>query len=196
MFKSLVLYYSGEGSGGTSTDPPDSDDGSMRTALKLYEQGYDVRFLSPNLFDSSAAIVTGTEYVRDAVTRGVLTLGLVGFSHGGGDVYWLTRKLNAAGLFRKVQLGVVVYMDAIRTDLFLTSSETRAPLGRPRAFANFYQTTPTTPLRLRGDSVPGARPDRQMDKGLKKGKMDHTTIDDSPLTQALIIDQVHNHVGR
>lgn len=153
-FQSVVVGLHGEFQ--FPTDPPfGPNEGISEIAVALHQQAYDSHMYVENDVESDGSGPVYDEIVDAVQNRGVTSVALYGFSHGGGSVYDLAERLDAnkasIGTFDLVYTG---YIDAIENDSDIDlDSEVRLPPGT-QYHTNYYQRFGFVPPW--GDSVPGA----------------------------------------
>jgi hypothetical protein len=186
-FRSVVIAI-----GGNSQDPSGFGDpnlGTFTMAGALYDQGYDVHMFAHDKVSS-----TGRGAVYDEVTSAVLkrnadNVAIFGYSWGGGATYDLTKALAANTKLKPAgyKLVFTAYVDGIRHNAI--SSETRLPVGTAY-HDNFYQRSD---FLLEGNSVAKAHNTNVTNTSWGRS-LSHTTIDDSPTLQSLLLGHLITRV--
>jgi hypothetical protein len=154
VFTSLVIGLHGEFQ--FPTDPVfGPNEGVSILAVRLHEQGYDSHMYVENLVEADGSGDVYDEIVSAVQNRGVTSIGLYGFSHGGGSIFDLSERLNA----NKASIGAfdiafTGYIDGIENDSDLDlDPEVRLPIGSGY-HVNYYQSFGIIPPW--GSTVPGA----------------------------------------
>ena len=189
-FSSVVIVFHGEN--GQPHDPPNPGTGMDLIALDLYTSGYDVHaYDEPDIHDIPNTEDIALDEIESAfLERGVTSLGMIGYSHGGGSVYRVSDALPSP-LFH---LDFTAYIDAISQPLLNITAETRRPLDCAY-HVNYHQSADhdDAPLYLDGaPSVPATGspgyPGHEDNVDEPTVTAGHVTIDDSPM----VIDGVLN----
>jgi len=186
-FTGIVIALDGEFQ--TPTDPPGSvNEGIPEMAIDLHSTGYDVHMYDE---DAVAANGSGEVYgeVVDAIQkRGVVSVAMFGFSHGGGSIYDLANLLDqnraSIGAFTIVY---TAYIDGLEND---SSADLNSEVRLPPTTAfhvNYYQRNLFS-LGIWGNSVPGADIDVNVTQQPWGGGILHFTITLSPQVQAGLMD--------
>ncbi|MEM4302133.1 MAG: hypothetical protein QW570_08535, partial [Candidatus Caldarchaeum sp.] len=188
-YTSMVVVFGGKGQMPEEYFKYASNYGTYRLALDLYrEHGYDVYAYLPNP-GSSAAL----EEIRIASQkRGVRSLGIIGYSWGGGLTYELSTELVSLQRDGRLPLAfdvdLTAYIDAVRFKR--ASPEERPPLWT-RYHMNFYQVSLTD---LHGARMQGPGPYEELNL---TGLHDHYTIDDEArLVHSRIKERLSTYVRR
>lgn len=156
--------------------------GTFVGAEQLYALGYDVWIYDEDAVENDVSNLSGAalDDTRTGIeSQGVTSLAIVGYSHGGGSVYKMSKFLREIYYdIPPFEIRYTAYIDAIRENNAIDfQSETRKPLLSSFHF-NGYQRNggPGPGCLLCGDSIPasaveilipGTAPD-----------LDHLTIDD------------------
>jgi len=130
--------------------------------------------------------------------RAVDEVAILGYSHGGGSTQDLTARLQLlppAGAFTIPFTG---YIDAIQNDGTTDQrSETALPPGT-QFHVNLWQPIADFPLFVNGASVPGSALDINVNAPPPGGwrlSLNHSTIDNHPQVQTVMIQGVTNNVS-
>jgi subtilisin-like proprotein convertase family protein len=153
-FSSLVVGLHGEFQ--FPTDPVfGPNEGISELAVALHKEGYDSHMYVENNVASDGSGAVYDEIVNAVQNRGVTSVALYGFSHGGGSLYDLTERLQAnQASIGDFEIVFTAYIDAIENDSDVDlDSETRLPLGT-QYHVNYYQQWGFIPPW--GNSVAGA----------------------------------------
>ena len=138
-FTSLVIGLHGEFQ--FPTDPViGPNEGISELAVALHKDGYDSRMYVENAVASDGSGVVYDEIVDAVQNRGVTSLGLYGFSHGGGSVYDLAERLytNKASI-GDFEIDFTGYIDSIENDSDVDlDAEIRRPIDT-KYHVNYYQ---------------------------------------------------------
>jgi hypothetical protein len=187
-FRSVVIAI-----GGNTQDPSGFGDpnlGTFTMAGKLYDQGYDVHMFAHDKVSS-----TGRGAVYDEVTSAILkrnadNVAIFGYSWGGGATYDLTKALAANTKLKPAgyKLVFTAYVDGIRHSAI--SAETRLPVGTAY-HDNFFQRSD---FLLEGNSVAKGHNTNVTNTSWGKS-LSHTTIDDSPTLQSLLLGHLITRVA-
>jgi len=193
-FSSTVIVLTGEdrfgGGWGHGTTP---------IAEALYTQGYDAHLLSEEIVDENGLGDAYDEALSAVDERDVTEVALIGYSHGGGSVQDLATRLQLAPPTGPVIIPFTGYIDAIENDTDADQdSETALPPGT-QFHVNLWQPVANFPLFVNGAPVPGSAIDINVNAPPPGGwglSLDHSTIDDHPQVQAVMIQGVTNNVSR
>jgi hypothetical protein len=191
-FGSVVIALGGENQ--NPSDPPSSNHGMFQVARALYGMGYDVHMYDEDDVSSSGAGPVYDEVVRAVQGRGVAAVAIFGYSHGGGSTHDLCQRLDAnrtsIGTFA---IDYTAYVDGIRNSSDIDiNSETRRPQGSAY-HVNYYQRAD---LFLRGNSVPGADVDVNVNNTPWGSGLTHGEIDDHVNVRTGVLDPLLAHVAR
>jgi hypothetical protein len=153
-FTSILIGLHGEFQ--FPTDPPfGPNEGISVLAIRLQEQAYD-----SHMYVEDEVLPNGSGAVYDEIVsavqrRGVIHVALYGFSHGGGSVHDLAKRLNDnKASIGEFDLPFTAYADAIENDSTVDlDSEVRLPPASAY-HVNYYQWFGFIPPW--GDFVPGA----------------------------------------
>jgi hypothetical protein len=153
-FTSVVIGLHGEFQ--FPTDPVFGfNEGISYMTIDLHEDGYDAHMYDEDdvLADGSGAVYD--EIVNAIQNRGVTSVAIFGFSHGGGSTYDVSERLNTnQGSLPPFDLVFTAYADAIENDSDIDlEAEVRRPPGTAY-HVNYYQSFGIIPPW--GGSVPGA----------------------------------------
>jgi hypothetical protein len=143
-FHSIVISIGGETFGNNAQPNPSSS--IWQVGSRLYDEGYDVYLHNE---DDVAMDGSGAAYneVYNAVhNEGVTQVAIFGYSHGGGDTYYLANRLNSDGTkIGTFTIAFTAYVDAIANDrLFLGNYDPNAEIRRPPGSAyhmNYYRSS-------------------------------------------------------
>ena len=150
-FESTVIVFTGEFQ--TPHDPRVGervDHGIMRFAYSEYANGYDVHLLDEDDLHHARPEGPAFDEVVNAVNnRGVTEVAIMGYSHGGGSTYLLSKYMAETRLIRNpYTTPFTAYVDAVRQPFINIIPETRRPL-RSLFHLNQYQKN-DTPHGARG----------------------------------------------
>lgn len=135
-FTSIVIAIAGDGQ--VPVDPADTNLGTFRLAIDLYEEGYDVHMFNEDVVATDGSGPAFDE-VADAVRdRNVRQVAAFGYSQGGGSTHDLLERLaaNRTLLGDAFIVSFAAYVDAITNAG--ASSETRRPADAV-FLANYFQ---------------------------------------------------------
>jgi len=158
-FQSIVIALGGENQ--VPSDPPGSSEGVFRLAVTLYREGYDA-----HMFDEDRVEADGSGRVFDEVETAVLArqvseVALVGYSHGGGSVRDLSKRM-ATSLPSAYVIPLSAYIDAVEQDPLLGDWNALPEWHRPQGslfHMNYYQVAePGEWPPLQGDQVENSWP--------------------------------------
>ena len=186
-FQSVVIAI-----GGNTQDPSKFGDpnlGAFTMAGTLYDKGYDVHMYAHNQIQSTGRGAAYDEVVSAVLKRNVDYVAILGYSWGGGATYELANglKANTALAPAGYKLQYTAYVDGIRHNTI--SAETRLPPGT-LYHDNYFQRKDLLP---RGNTVSGAHNLNVTTTSWGKN-LGHTTIDDSPTLQGLLVGSLMAHV--
>lgn len=189
-FTSIVIALDGEFQ--TPTDPPSSINGGIaEMAIGLYQAGYDVHMYDEDVVASDGTGAAYDEVVSAIQRRGVSSVAVYGFSHGGGSTYDLCRRLDDNSIFiGAFDIVYTAYIDGIENDgTFDLDSETRLPPSTAY-HVNYYQRNIFSGLTM-GNSVPGADVDVNVTQQSWGGGILHANITLAPEVQAGLMDPLY-----
>ena len=193
-FKSVVIGLHGEFQ--FPTDPVfGPNEGISYLAVALHQEAYDSHMYVENDVEADGSGAVYDEIVSAVQNRGVTSVALYGFSHGGGSSYDLTARLDAnkasIGAFDILFTG---YIDSIENDSDVDlDPEVRLPVGTAY-HVNYYQSFGIIPPW--GGSVPGADVDVNVTSTFWGFLLAHITITNSSIVQAGIHDPLVLRVPR
>jgi hypothetical protein len=183
-FTSIVIALGGENQ--VPADPPDSGHGIFNIAANLYAAGYDVHMYDEDDVSSSGAGPAYNEVVRAIQGRGITVVTIFGYSHGGGSTHDLAQRLdNNRGSIGTFTFPYTAYIDGIRNSSDIDiASETRLPPAT-QYHVNYYQRND---LFIRGNSVPGANVDVNVNNTPWGGGLAHSSIDDHVMVREGVLN--------
>src|SRR5262249_40768253 len=179
-FQSVVIAI-----GGNTQDPSKFGDpnlGAFTMAGTLYDKGYDVHMYAENQIQSTGRGAAYDEVVSAVLNRNADNVAIFGYGWGGGATYDLSKALSANSALKPAgyKLRFTAYVDGIRHGSI--TSETRLPVGTAY-HDNFYERRD---FLIKGNSVSGAHNTNVTSTSWGKS-LTHTTIDDSPTLQGLLL---------
>jgi cysteine-rich repeat protein len=191
-FSSVVIALGGENQ--SASDPPSSNHGMFNVARSLYHMGYDVHMYDEDVVSSNGSGAAYNEVVRAVQTRGIASVAIYGYSHGGGSTYDLANRLNNnRGSIGSFSIDYTAYVDAIRNSSdFDINSETRLPPSTAY-HVNYYQRNDTF---IRGNSVSGADVNVNVNNTAWGSGLDHGEVDDHSNTRDGIMQPLLAHIAR
>lgn len=191
-FTSVVIALGGENQ--SPSDPPDSNHGIFNIAANLYAMGYDVHMYDEDVVSSSGAGQAYDEVVRAVSQRGIGIVSMIGYSHGGGSTHDLAERLaNNAGSIGTFSVPYTAYIDGIENDSDIDlDAERRLPPGT-QYHVNYYQRND---FFIRGNSVPGADLNLNVNSTPWGGSLQHTSVDDHPNVRSGVQDPLVARVAR
>jgi hypothetical protein len=190
-FSGIVIALGGENQvpGDPTLDP--GNQGTFEIAITLYQMGYDVHMYDEDVVSSSGAGAAYNEVVRAVHDRGVASVAIYGYSHGGGSTVDLAVRLDqnraTIGTFA---IDFTAYVDGIRNNSDIDiATETQLP---PTNYhANYYEHPGCGFLQLCGGPITGA--DLNMNLG---STYTHYQIDDAPEVTSDLLNRLVAHVAR
>jgi hypothetical protein len=191
-FSSVVIALGGENQ--SPSDPPSGNHGTFQVAKSLYALGYDVHMYDEDRVSSSGAGEAYDEVVLAVRERGIGSVAIFGYSHGGGSTHDLAERLNSnRGSIGSFSIDYTAYIDGIdnSSDIDITS-ETDLPPSTAY-HVNYYQRSD---LFLRGNSVSGADVNVNVNNTPWGGGLDHGAVDDHPNTRDGILQPLLAHIAR
>lgn len=156
-FAGLVVALGGEDQ--VPSLPVDPNHGTYRVATELYARGFDVLMKDEDGVGADGNGPVYAEAVNAIQHRGVGSLAIFGYSHGGGSTHDLSERLNAfRGSIGMFSIDFTSYVDGVQNDSDIDlDMELRFPPSS--AFhANHWQRGSFADFFLDGGPVPGARP--------------------------------------
>ena len=193
-FTSIVIGLHGEFQ--FPTDPVfGPNEGISELAVALYIEGYDSYMYVENAVASDGSGAVYDEIVDAVQNRGVHSVGLYGFSHGGGSIYDLVERLQAnQASIGDFDIDFTGYIDSIENDSDVDlDPEIRTPIGA-NYHVNYYQQWGIIPPW--GSSVAGADVDVNVTSTSWGSFIWHITITNSAEVQAGIHDPLVFRVPR
>jgi hypothetical protein len=187
----IVIALGGESQvpGDPTLDP--GNHGTFEIAITLYQMGYDVHMYDEDVVSSTGAGAAYNEVVRAVRDRGVSSVAIYGYSHGGGSTVDLAVRLDqnraTIGTFA---IDFTAYVDGIRNNSDIDiATETQLP---PTNYhANYYEHPGCGFLQLCGGPIAGA--DLNMNLG---SAYTHYQIDDAPEVTSDLLNRLVSHVVR
>jgi len=169
----------------------DNAGGIAEMAIGLYQAGYDVHMYDEDVVASDGTGAAYDEVVSAIQRRGVSSVAVYGFSHGGGSTYDLCRRLDDNSIFiGAFDIVYTAYIDGIENDgTFDLDSETRLPPSTAY-HVNYYQRNIFSGLTM-GNSVPGADVDVNVTQQSWGGGILHANITLAPEVQAGLMDPLY-----
>jgi hypothetical protein len=193
-FTSLVIGLHGEFQ--FPTDPVfGPNEGISVLAIALHEQAYDSHMYVENLVAADGSGAVYDEIVSAVQNRGITSVALYGFSHGGGSVYDLSERLAAnQASIGSFELLLSAYIDGIENDSDVDlDAEVRLPLGTAY-HVNYYQSFGFVPPW--GGSVAGADVNVNVSATFWGFLLVHITITNSGVVQNAIYEPLLLRVPR
>ncbi|HND55601.1 MAG TPA: hypothetical protein PLV92_24470, partial [Pirellulaceae bacterium] len=174
--------------GGNTQDPRrvgDPNLGVFTIGATLYDRGYDVQLFAHSQVSSTGRGAAYDEVVSAVLNRNVDNVAILGYSWGGGATYELAAglKANTSLATAGYQLRYTAYIDAITHNSI--TAETRMPAGS-KFHDNFYQRKD---FWLKGNAVAGAN-NVNVTATTWGASLVHTTVDDSPTLQSLLVNSL------
>jgi len=191
-FSSVVIALGGEGQ--SPSDPPSGNHGTFHIARTLYGMGYDVHMYDEDVVSSSGGGAAYNEAVSAVRDRGVGSVAIFGYSHGGGSTHDMALRLNTnRASIGSFSIDYTAYVDGIgnSSDIDI-SSETSLPPSTAY-HVNYYQRSD---FFLRGNSVSGADVNVNVNNTPWGGGLDHGEVDDHPNTGDGILQPLLAHIAR
>jgi hypothetical protein len=155
-FESIVVVIGGLDQ--EPSVPADSNHGIFSMGIELYEEGYNVHLYN----ESAVSAVDGsgvayTETVAAIQDNTIMTVAIVGYSHGGGSAVGLAARLDAnRGTIGPYILGYSAFIDAVAEQTMnQLGQENRRPAGAT-VFINYYQENGA--FEIGGGPVTGLQP--------------------------------------
>ena len=193
-FTSLTIGLHGEFQ--FPTDPVyGPNEGISYLAVALHEEGFDSHMYEEDDVASDGSGPVYDEIVEAVQNRGVTSVALYGFSHGGGSIYDLSERLqlNQASI-GEFDIVLTAYIDSIENDSDVDlDPEVRLPLNT-QYHVNYYQQWGFIPPW--GDSVAGADVDVNVTSTSWGSFLWHITITNSSEVQSGIFDPILLRVTR
>lgn len=157
-FQSIVIALGGENQ--VPTDPPDPNAGTFVAAQALYRAGYDVHMFDEDGVSANGSGVVFNEAATAIRERGVGSVAIFGYSHGGGSTYDLAELLDlsrpALGVF---EIEYTSYVDSVSNNSdFDTAQELRRPPSTAFHLNHYQRGVFVEDLGLDGGPVPDSNP--------------------------------------
>jgi hypothetical protein len=137
-FHSIVIAIGGETFGNNA--PPSPSSSVWQIGNQLYNEGYDVYLHNEDDVATDGSGAAYNEIYKAVHYKGVTQVAIVGYSHGGGDTYFLANRLNN----NRSQIGTftiafTAYVDAIENlSDYDFLAESRRPPGSAKHM-NYYR---------------------------------------------------------
>jgi hypothetical protein len=196
-FSSVVIALGGESQ--VPADPPlePGNHGTFQVALDLYRRGYDVHMYDEDVVTASGAGAAYGEVVSAVRDRGVGSVAIFGYSHGGGSTNDLARRLDDnRGTIGTFSIDFTAYVDGIDNDSDIDiGTETELPPSTGY-HANYYQNPGCGFFALCGGPIAGADFDLDVTTTPWGAGLTHFTVDDAPEVTSGIRDQLLPRVPR
>lgn len=191
-FTSVVIALGGENQ--SPSDPPNSNHGTFQIARDLYVMGYDVHMYDEDDVSSNGSGPVYNEVVSAVQGRGIGSVAIFGYSHGGGSTHDLSNRLNNnRGSIGSFSIDYTGYVDAIRNSSDIDiNAETRLPPSTAY-HVNYYQRND---FFLRGNAVPGADVNVNVNDTAWGAGLGHGSVDDHPNTRAGVMDPLVARIAR
>jgi hypothetical protein len=194
-FTSVVIALGGEGQ--VPADPPLEPDnhGTFQVAITLYQRGYDVHMYDEDVVVGNGAGAAYDEVVSAVRDRGVSSIAIYGYSHGGGSTNDLAARLvDNAGTIGAFSIDFTAYVDGIDNDSDIDiGTETELPPST-RYHANYYENPGCGIFELCGGPISGADFDLNVNTTAWGATLGHFTIDDASNVLDGIRDQLETNV--
>jgi hypothetical protein len=190
-FTSVVIALGGEDQ--VPADPPFEPDnhGTFQVAIELYQRGYDVHMYDEDVVSGSGAGAAFDEVQSAVRDRGVESVAIFGYSHGGGSTNDLARRLDDnRGTIGTFTIDFTGYVDGIDNDSdFDIGTETALPPSTGY-HANYYENPGCGLFALCGGPIAGADFDLNVNTTPWGAGLGHFTVDDAPEVTGGLIDQL------
>ncbi len=197
-YDSFVEAFSGETFGTPGAASSGSNQGVFNVAQNLYLEGYNVAYYDVHTISSSTSQPAFGE-ISDQISSGFVTsVGIFGYSHGGGETYNTCNLLAGT----TATISFVGYIDAIQfappNPTIDTSSQTTYPPGAAFMW-NYYETNDTF---LHSGPVTGANLNLNVNTTAwgtnlyHSTRSGHTGIAASPNVQANLQSAIESHVSK
>jgi len=188
-FTSIVIALGGESQVPDEPLLEPTNHGMFKLALDLFGLGYDVHMYDEDVVTPNGSGAAYNEVVRAVQSRGVGSVSIYGYSHGGGSTADLAARLNA----NRATIGTFVipftaYVDGIQNDSdFDLGIETELPAST-QYHANYYHGSGCGFPPLCGGPVPGADLNLNVNTTAWGAGLTHYTVDDAPMVLQGIMD--------
>lgn len=194
-FTSLVIGLHGELQFPTDDPVYGPNEGISYIAIDLHEDGYDSHMYVENDVASDGSGAVYDEIVSAVTNRGITKVALYGFSHGGGSIYDLCKRLDDnAGSIGPFDIPFTGYIDGIENDSDVDlDPETQLPTGSAY-HVNYYQSHWS--WWIWGGSVSGADVEVHVTETGWGGGLSHISITTHANVQAGIRDPLALRVNR
>jgi hypothetical protein len=190
-FSSVVIALGGEGQ--VPADPPlePANHGTFQLAIGLYAMGYDVHMYDEDVVSASGAGAAFDEVVSAIRDRGVSSVAVYGYSHGGGSTNDLARRLDDnRGSIGAFSIDFTAYVDGIDNDSDIDiGTETELPPSTG-FHANYYENPGCGLFQLCGGPIAGADLNLNVNTTPWGASLNHFTIDDAPEVLQGILGQL------
>ena len=196
-FTSIVIALGGESQVPDEPLLEPTNHGTFKLAIDLYDQGYDVHMYDEDVVIANGSGAAYNEVVRAVSQRGVGSVAIFGYSHGGGSTTDLAVRLNAnRATIGSFVIPLTAYVDGIENDSdFDLNSENDLP-PTTQYHASYYQNPGCGFLQLCGAPVPGADLNLNVNTTPWGAGLDHFEIDDAPEVLQGIMDAILIRVTR
>ena len=179
-FSSIVIALGGESQ--VPDDPPlePSNHGMFVLAITLYTMGYDVHMYDEDVVNAAGAGAAYNEVVSAVRNRGITSVAIYGYSHGGGSTNDLARRLDDnRGAIGTFSIDYTAYVDGIDNDSDIDiGTETELPPSTGY-HANYYEHPGCGLFQLCGGPIAGADLNLNVNTTPWGASLTHFTIDDA-----------------
>jgi hypothetical protein len=202
-YDSFTEAFSGETNGVSGAA---AAEGTFSVAQRLYLEGYNIAYYDVYFIDPVTGDPAYTELGNEIQLGFVKSVGVFGYSHGGGETYNICSLLNGArGTLGNFNIPFAGYIDAIQHVSSGAFDATHNPFAETQyapgaAFLwNYYERNTAW---LRGNAVPGAGINLNVNTTSWGGALTHysyfgsTAIDDSPQVQAALKSEIETDVPK
>jgi hypothetical protein len=190
-FSSVVIALGGEDQ--VPADPPlePTNHGMFQVAIDLYELGYDVHMYDEDVVGASGAGAAFEEVESAVRDRGVDSVAIFGYSHGGGSTNDLARLLDEnRGSIGTFSIDFTGYVDGIDNDSDIDIGTETALPPSTAYHANYYENRGCGFFVLCGGPIVGATFDLDVNTTPWGADLGHFTIDDAPEVKTGLMDQL------
>jgi hypothetical protein len=202
-YDSFTEAFSGETNGVSGAA---AAQGTFKVAQKLYLEGYNIAYYDVYFVDPVTGDPAYTELGNEIQLGSVKSVGVFGYSHGGGETYNICSLVNGArGTLGSFNIPFAGYIDAIQHVSSGAFDATHNPFAETRyapgsAFLwNYYERNT---FWLRGNAVPGAGINLNVNTTSWGAALTHysyngsTAIPDSPQVQAALKSEIETDVPK
>ena len=196
-FTSIVIALGGEGQAPDEPLLEPTNHGMFKLALDLYGLGYDVHMYDEDVVNNVGAGAAYNEVVSAVQKRGIGSISIYGYSHGGGSTVDLAQRLDTnRATIGTFAIPYTAYVDGIENDSDIDLGvETQRPPST-LYHANYYHSVNCGFPPLCGGPTTGGDLNVNVNGTTWGAGLTHFTVDDAPMVLQGIMDAIILRVPR